>query len=146
MLSRLVYISNASAFFQESELPDILAVSRNNNARDGLTGLMVFHRGRFFQVLEGEMDNVMACFNRIMRDGRHDRLVMIETGPVEARAFGQWRMAYERVETMPQKLQQAVFSIYDMIPPDSEDRGEDAAVRLRVRDFLASFETLKVSG
>ena len=43
MLNRLVYVSNASAFFREEELLEILKVSRRNNERDGLSGLMVFH-------------------------------------------------------------------------------------------------------
>lgn len=146
MLSRLVYISNASAAFREDELPGILKVSRRNNERDGLSGLMMFHERRFFQILEGEMNAVMGCFNRIMRDARHDSLMMLETGAVEARAFGQWQMAYKDVQKLPQDMRHAVFSIYDMVRPDSDERGDDAAVRVRVRDFLASFETLKVSG
>ena len=145
MLSRLVYISSAAGSFNAAELPDILTVSRHNNARDGLTGVMVFHEQRFFQVLEGEMEAVMGCFNRIMRDERHDRLVMIETGPVEARAFGQWRRAYERYRDMPADMQHAVFSVYDLVPPDSEQRGDDQDVRKQVRDFLASYEKLNVS-
>ena len=146
MLNRLVYVSNASAFFREEELLEILKVSRRNNERDGLTGLMVFHEGRFFQIIEGEMDAVMRCFNRIMRDGRHDDLVMIETGQVEERSFGQWRMAYQDAQSMPKDMRHAVFSIYDMVPPDSDERGDVASVRTRVRDFLASFDTLKMSG
>ena len=92
------------------------------------------------------MDAVMRCFNSIMRDGRHDDLVMIETGQVEERSFGQWRMAYQDAQSMPKDMRHAVFSIYDMVPPDSDERGDVASVRTRVRDFLASFDTLKMSG
>ena len=92
------------------------------------------------------MDAVMRCFNRIMRDGRHDDLVMIETGQVEERSFGQWRMAYQDAQSMPKDMRDAVFSIYDMVPLDSDERGDVASVRTRVRDFLASFDTLKMSG
>lgn len=145
MLGRLVYVSDAAAQFKVGDLPEILTISRHNNERDGLTGVMVFHEGRFFQVLEGEMGAVMGCFNRIMRDPRHARLMMIETGQVEARAFGQWRMGYARTEDMPRPLQHAVFSIDDMVPPDSEARGDVAGVRKHVRDFLASYDTLKAS-
>ena len=145
MFHRLVYLSDAAPSFQVSELPQLLTVSRANNERDGLTGLMIFHERRFFQVLEGDMNAVMTCFNRIMRDPRHENLFMIETTAAQTRAFGQWRMAYEQVSDLPVELRQTVFSIYDMVPPNSEERGDDDTVRLRVRDFLASYEKLKIS-
>ncbi|MCH9825428.1 MAG: hypothetical protein K0U50_09000 [Alphaproteobacteria bacterium] len=55
-------------------------------------------------------------------------------------------MAYQDAQSMPKDMRHAVFSIYDMVPPDSDERGDVASVRTRVRDFLASFDTLKMSG
>ncbi len=142
MLSRLVYMSNAAANFKADDVLQILDTSRRNNAAAALSGVLIFHERRFFQVLEGDRHALVTCFNRIARDKRHANTVVLESGDAQARAFGNWRMAYARVEELPPECRHAVFSLYDMVPRNSEDRGNDEAVRLRVRDFLASCHNL----
>jgi hypothetical protein len=145
MLSRLVYMSDAAADFKTDEVSEILDRSRKNNAAVGISGLLIFHERRFFQILEGSASTIKTCFARIMHDKRHVKQIILESGPAKARAFGQWRMAYARIEDLPAENRNAVFSIYDMVPRNSEERGNDEAVRLRVRDFLASYERLKTA-
>ena len=54
-LEQLVYISTSRSpsHVPQSEIDAILAVSRRNNGRDGLTGLLAIGGRRFLQVLEG---------------------------------------------------------------------------------------------
>ncbi|MCF8509094.1 MAG: BLUF domain-containing protein [Hyphomonadaceae bacterium] len=49
----------------------MLAVSRSNNSARGLTGMLLFHDGCFFQVLEGGADTLERTFATISRDTRH---------------------------------------------------------------------------
>ncbi len=77
-----------------AEIEAILAKSRVNNARDGITGGLLFNDGCFAQVLEGPADAVEAAFERIQCDDRHGDVMMIETGPVPARDFPHWSMAF----------------------------------------------------
>jgi hypothetical protein len=94
-LFRLIYASRAVL----PELPrfealvdDILKVSRPNNERAGLTGLLLAHQGWFVQALEGPRRRVSRTFGDIGRDLRHVQLEMLSAGPAENRLFGAWSM------------------------------------------------------
>ncbi|OYX36247.1 MAG: hypothetical protein B7Y99_02055 [Caulobacterales bacterium 32-69-10] len=94
-LFRLVYASRAAlpvlARF-EATVVEILAVSQANNARHGLTGLLLAHQGWFVQALEGPRRNVSQVFGVIGRDARHGQVEVMIGGPAGSRLFGQWSM------------------------------------------------------
>ncbi|WP_165352834.1 BLUF domain-containing protein [Loktanella sp. IMCC34160] len=139
-IHRLVYLSDGKPGLSKADLTAILEKARRNNPSKGLTGLLLYHEGRFFQVLEGDMAQVMACFSKIMMDPRHTSVAILTAGPAEARAFPGWSMGYAEVDELPTMARSAAFSIYDLIPPNSQRRGEDEDVRKQVRSFLASYE------
>lgn len=97
-LHRLVYCSrNAIADVHDDvarEVEQLLAVSRRNNARDGITGALLYGEGCFAQVLEGPIEAVERTFERIQCDFRHADVVVLEVGIVQTRLFGDWSMAY----------------------------------------------------
>ena len=93
-LIHLIYASVESEPFTAAALADLLQRSREKNARAGLTGVLVFSEGNFFQVLEGEPAQVGALFDVIRNDPRHGQLVEIIREPVARRAFDGWSMGY----------------------------------------------------
>jgi len=50
-MHQLAYISTIGLHMREQDIEDILQVSRSNNRRDGITGLLVADGVRFLQVL-----------------------------------------------------------------------------------------------
>lgn len=90
---QLVYISTARATVTAAELQRILAASRRNNGRDGITGLLFFDGMRFLQALEGEPEVITHAFNRICADDRHRAVVTLSRREIDAREFGPWAMA-----------------------------------------------------
>ena len=97
MLIQLIYSSTASHSFGETDLIDLLRKSRSNNARTGITGMLLYTNGAFFQVLEGEAENVDALAAKIGQDPRHSGLITIIREPIPNRAFGEWTMGYASV-------------------------------------------------
>jgi hypothetical protein len=95
---RLVYYSRnhvaADATTFSIEVDDILAKSRVNNARDEITGALMFNAGCFAQVLEGPLDKVEAAFERIQQDERHGEVSLLSMEPVAARSFPNWAMGF----------------------------------------------------
>ncbi len=86
------------------ELQSILATSRINNARAGITGALLYSAGNFAQVLEGPLAEIEQAFERIQRDPRHSEVIVIQSGPEETRDFPEWSMAFagnNNVEDMP---------------------------------------------
>lgn len=94
MIRELVYQSRASSDIGPEEIEKILAVSRRNNRRAGLSGLLVYHEGDFLQVLEGPPEDVERVFAVIRNDPRHYRVNVIVDHAVRRRSFGNWEMAF----------------------------------------------------
>ena len=95
---RLVYYSrnhvaaDIDAF--SAEVDDILAKSRENNARDEITGALMFNAGCFAQVLEGPLDKVEDAFERIQQDERHGEVSLLSMEPAACRSFPNWAMGF----------------------------------------------------
>lgn len=77
-----------------ADIRSILATSRRNNARDGITGGLLFSQGCFAQVLEGPLAAVEGAFERIQCDERHSDVTVLQSGPVATRDFPDWSMAF----------------------------------------------------
>lgn len=100
-MHQLVYISTARVLPTKSEIDDILALSRHNNAQVGVTGLLVCGGMRFLQALEGPTPAVLTTFERIARDPRHFACVVLTSRSVDKLSFGEWAMAYEVTGAVP---------------------------------------------
>lgn len=87
---QIVYISSAVGAVDTAA---ILAVSRRNNSRDGLTGLLYANGKRFLQAIEGETATVERALARITADPRHRAIVVLSHRDIVAREFGDWAMA-----------------------------------------------------
>ena len=91
---QLVYVSTARERPSGGGLQAILDISRCNNARNGITGLLVTGGRRFLQALEGPDKAVLDTYARISADPRHFGLVLLSMGIVGERQFGDWSMAF----------------------------------------------------
>jgi hypothetical protein len=98
-LVQLIYVSAARSLFSDEELAELLRVCRSNNAKQGITGLLLYEQGSFLQVLEGRPDKVHPLFDKISRDPRHHRVMRIIETPVAAPSFGEWSMGYARLSS-----------------------------------------------
>lgn len=93
-LHRLIYASRqcVTPAALRTEVAAILQASVRNNARDGVSGLLLTHDGWFVQALEGPPDAVMTTYGRILNDRRHEGSVVLSAGPAAHREFGDWAM------------------------------------------------------
>lgn len=93
-LHEIIYVSLASHAMRQAELLGLLDEARVSNEARGITGLLMYHRHEFLQLLEGEHDQVEALFATICRDQRHQQVHAIWEGPVQARSFDRWAMGF----------------------------------------------------
>lgn len=97
-LSRVLYCSRSQIPGGSeailANIESILAVSRENNRRAGISGALLFSDGCFAQVLEGDLDAVGEAFERIQCDERHSDVTVLQSGPILARDFPSWSMAF----------------------------------------------------
>jgi len=89
-----LYQSRETRPMQKADLQAILEVSRRHNGERGITGMLLYHAGRFTQVIEGGEDDIRALKDRICRDERHTEVATLAEGWRDARIFAQWSMAF----------------------------------------------------
>lgn len=97
-LVTLVYVSVTEAPMSDAALSDILRVSRENNARRDITGMLLYREGFFIQALEGEADDVDALYARIKRDPRHQNVLLVYRSPIPERGFEDWSMGFNKID------------------------------------------------
>lgn len=71
------YVSTAKKELSTKEVDEILTSAEEYNTKNGFTGLLLYSEGNFFQVLEGEKEQVENLFETIKKDSRHFNLIKI---------------------------------------------------------------------
>ena len=93
-LVRLVYASEVVRPFGDGDIEQILDSARIKNAEAGITGMLCFHRKYFLQCLEGSRIKVNEIYQRILKDKRHTKIVILDYEEITKREFGAWTMGY----------------------------------------------------
>lgn len=93
MLVRLVYASRSAAPITSDMVNDILAHSHKHNPDAGITGVLcVCHGDVFMQALEGGREEVNRLYGKLLRDPRHNDVVLLDYAEIVERQFSNWRM------------------------------------------------------
>jgi hypothetical protein len=78
----------------DDDIAAILIHARANNRLNGLTGALIYHGGRFAQILEGPDDQVRERFTLIAADPRHRSVQIMREAWIPERQFPQWTMGF----------------------------------------------------
>jgi len=140
ILHRLIYVSAARVEMSPEELDNVLAVARRNNTAADVTGLLLYHDGSFFQVLEGPKDAVTRIFSTIERDHRHARVIVLQTKTAETRAFPNWSMGYMNAHALRPEQKAHLVDLRQMMGQEaSASLSSSPAVSVQISSFLGSF-------
>ncbi|WP_271270991.1 BLUF domain-containing protein [Aliamphritea hakodatensis] len=92
-LKQFAYISHELLDFQEEDLRELLLQSRKKNKDMGLTGLLLFDKPVFMQVLEGPAASIDQIIADIRADKRHYSMdIIYSNDDLQDREFANWRM------------------------------------------------------
>lgn len=112
-LISLVYVSTASWLLKDDELEEILRVSRANNQRDGITGMLLYKSGNIIQVLEGAEDKIDSLLGKLRYDPRHYGVQVLLRSPIKERQFEQWAMGFHQVTSVAQRDLEGLSNFLD---------------------------------
>lgn len=131
----LVYVSSAQELLTDEQILDILHVSRRNNERDGITGLLLYKGGNFIQALEGPAERVEALLERIEHDPRHKGMELLIREQHPERSFPNWSMGFYNLDMLSdeERLHASDFLDVGSLPAALQ------ADRRRVRILLETF-------
>lgn len=114
LLYQVAYCSRASSDVDRAVLQRIVATAQRHNPAHGITGMLVFGSGIFFQWLEGPHEHVVALMQRLRGDPRHDTMVELSQGEeVRERLFPQWDMELVTSDHIREVLEDALESASD---------------------------------
>lgn len=128
-LYNLVYCSQVADGIDQAAVDRIIAVAQRVNPVKGITGLLVFGSGIFFQWLEGPREHVTQLMSNIRRDPRNHSIIPLgESEEVRERLFPDWAMELVATDDIRVVLEDAL------------DTAEDAKNQDALRELLRQLD------
>lgn len=122
----IVYFSSSN--LSDQGIKTIIEQSRRNNARLGVTGVMLYVRGSIIQVLEGEKQQVESLYERIQSDRRHNQVTKVFSKPINKRLFSAWWMGFE---TLTDRQLDEITTLVDLNGKPTEVNSSSDHILLR---------------
>lgn len=114
MLETFVYCSLAADNVDADEVSRLVAFSQRRNVARGITGVLVFGSGVFFQWIEGPPAEVQTLIAQLHGDVRHHDIVTLDQSvEVRERLYPHWDMEPVEVDDLREVLEDALESAED---------------------------------
>jgi hypothetical protein len=96
MLVELLYCSvSVAPQITDVDLEHILTSARRRNLEAGITGMLIYHRGEFVQILEGRKKSVENVYEKFIgQDLQHTALNKVHQNTISHRNFSEWSMGF----------------------------------------------------
>jgi hypothetical protein len=95
---QIVYTSKARSDINDAQIVNIHSIALSNNAQSGVTGMLLYTKGTFLQVIEGEADIIDRLMEKIKSDTRHYDVEVVVRNSITNHEFKNWSMGYRRLE------------------------------------------------
>jgi len=112
----------------------IARISLESNRQAGITGALSVGGGWYAQVIEGAIGRLLALFDLILIDTRHEDIRVLDCVAVSFRQFSDWSMAYSG-ELAPELVRRAVA---DYAAQDPHSRAGALVSGLVLAEAMAS--------
>ena len=113
-LETFVYCSRTSEGIGDKEVDRIIEFSQGRNAARGITGVLVFGNGVFFQWVEGPPTEVESLIVSLHGDSRHHDIVELDRSiDKRERLYPGWEMERVEADDVREVLQDALESADD---------------------------------
>ena len=127
-LRQVVYVSSAREKYSAARIRSLLEVSRRNNRRDGITGMLLYRSGNFIQAIEGPPDAIEDLMERLHRDPDHHGMIVMLDRMAEERDFKEWTMGFRDVSGISADSLPGAIDFWDN--PAGADPADSSAERL----------------
>lgn len=129
------YISSSTRPMSTDALQELLQQCRENNARLGITGMLLYGNQTFVQILEGEEKTVDALLATIRKDPRHTNVRLLQRKPIERREYSDWSMGFKRISGEELRQVEGLNNFFEKDFNSSYLAGHGAVVDLLMGHF-----------
>ena len=97
-LHTVCYVSTAISTITIENVSEVFDGIVENNLELGITGVLLFSRGNFMQVMEGPPHNLLPLYETIKRDQRHHHIIEIINQSIIERMFENYRTGFTIID------------------------------------------------
>jgi len=110
----LIYKSIGKPEFDSAAIFKMLLKAKRFNADNDISGCIIFYKGIFIQLLEGQKAKVEALYDNIKADDRHRDITTLIKTPADKRLWEDWSMAFYDLSGSDKSVTQkrALLEIY----------------------------------
>lgn len=121
MTFQLTYRSEAIEGISMDHINAILQTSRKHNSAHSISGCLIFYKGYFVQLLEGNEQKVKALFDNIESDKRHKNVDLLSQEQAGQNVFDSWDMAFfNPEEEVTNGKREALLGMLDELAKDEK--------------------------
>ncbi len=114
LLAHVAYCSRAADGVDDAEVGRIVASSQRHNPERGITGMLVFGNGVFFQWIEGPRARIEKLMAILHGDARHHDIVTLDqTEEARERLYPDWDMEQVDADDIREVLRDALGTAAD---------------------------------
>ena len=113
MLVELLYNSASVRYpLNNVDLDHILASARRRNVAEKITGMLLYYRGEFVQILEGEKQSVENMYEKFIGpDLRHTALNKVHQNTISHRSFSEGSMGFIGAQEIESRMPSSAIGI-----------------------------------
>ena len=144
MLVEFLYNSaSVSSQLTNMDLDHILASARRRNVAEEITGMLLYYRGEFVQILEGEKKSVENIYDKyIGPDLRHTALNKVHQNTITHRSFGQWSMGFVGAPEIESRMPSTAIGI---LMNTLTDEAKSKPLSLGLNAFVSIYNQMRKS-
>lgn len=94
MLKTICYISDSRINKSITDFNNLIEKAKINNAKNNITGILVYRNNNFLQVFEGSPETVDTIFDKIRMDQRHQNIFKIIDTSIDQRIFEDYNFGF----------------------------------------------------
>ena len=99
-----------------TELRKIQKQAEEHNQLHEITGMLLYDKHHFMQVLEGGESEIKKLYEKIKRDPRHCDVEALISSPIEKRNFPSWAMGLIELKNIPKYQDTELAEVKKDIP------------------------------
>lgn len=109
MWHTISYVSTSNKVLTESGINQLFDFVKLSNNRLGITGILMYSDGNFFQILEGEQVLIQDLFKKIQLDSRHYNIIKMFDHEILEPTFSNYNANFTTIYRKSEKLELQQF-------------------------------------
>ena len=119
MLS-ILYASTTAIDFDDNALDALVKQAAQNNAKNNITGMLVYNGELFMQLLEGKEEVVSDLLDEIAKDNRHTNVTIIRKKEIDKRECPDWSMRIFTMKVSGDDAIEIFHALPEAMKPDTK--------------------------